>query len=328
MLRKATADAMIAGCRAGIPPGLVARGRRLRRRDPGRPDHRHRPAHYPARRLARTTIGPKEPAAGSLGPHVSERNARRRDRRWCSHCSERREALPLAPAGDVDGLLDSKHFECRVPGRDGANLVIAGVRPGAFEEDPDLRLPPLEVGAQHRHFLIVSELPAAKVLSMLAQAQLPRADGPQVAHPLSLAAGRDEVPAAIVGEQVHRGGTPLSTRPALHRKDSRPENADALPGQERDGLVEDIASEPAGGAVVIGHASQPSCRLRNELTGPLPAGPVRIPRGLRRETAILAPWLPTLRPPLARSARSSPDGCRTVSCTPTTWSWRSWTSGP
>src|SRR6266851_5056804 len=93
-------------------------------------------------------------------------------------------------------LLDSKHFECRIPGRDGPYLVIAGVWPGALEEDPDLRLPPLEVRAQHRHFLIVSELPAAKALGAPAQPQLARASGAQVTHPLSLAAGRDQVPAA------------------------------------------------------------------------------------------------------------------------------------
>src|SRR5208282_1811931 len=162
------------------------------------------------------------------------------------------------PADDV--LLDRKHLECRVLGRDGADLVVTGVWPGALEEDPDLRLPPLEVGAQHRYFLIVSELPAAKALGAPAQPQFAAADGPQVAHPLSFAAGRDQVTAAIVGEQVHRGGTPLATRPALHRKDPRAENADALPGKQRHQPVEDITREPAGCAVMIRHAGQPNQR--------------------------------------------------------------------
>jgi hypothetical protein len=77
----------------------------------------------------------------------------------------------------ADGLLDGKHLECRMPGRDGAELVIAGVWPSALEEDPYLRLPPLEVGAQHWHFLIVSELPAAKTLGAPAQPQLAHTDG-------------------------------------------------------------------------------------------------------------------------------------------------------
>src|SRR5260370_39323040 len=103
------------------------------------------------------------------------------------------------PAGiDVDGLLDRKHLEHRVFGRDGTDLVVAGVWPGALEEDPDLCLPPLEVGAQHRYFLIVSELPAAKALGAPAQPQFAGADGPQVAQPLSFTAGRDEVTAGLV----------------------------------------------------------------------------------------------------------------------------------
>src|ERR1700733_11736042 len=93
----------------------------------------------------------------------------------------------------ADGLLGRKHFERRMLGRDGAELVIAGIWPGALEEDPDLRLPPLQVGAQYRDLLIVSELPAPEVLGAPAQPQFARADRPQVPHPLSLAAGRDQI---------------------------------------------------------------------------------------------------------------------------------------
>src|SRR5260370_19150170 len=141
-------------------------------------------------------------------------------------------------AVSFESLLDRKHLECRVFGRDGADLVVAGVWPGALEEDPDLRFPPLEVGAQHRYFLIVSEFPAAKALGAPAQPQFAGADGPQVAHPLSFAAGRDQVTAAILGEQVYRGGHAFAARPALHRQDTRAENAGALPGKGRPPLVE------------------------------------------------------------------------------------------
>jgi hypothetical protein len=61
-----------------------------------------------------------------------------------------------------------------MPGRDGAELIIGRVRPGALEEDPDLGLPPLEVGAQDRYFLVVGELPAAEALGVLAQPQFAR----------------------------------------------------------------------------------------------------------------------------------------------------------
>ncbi len=58
-----------------------------------------------------------------------------------AHPAEPSGRLPRL--GDVDGLLGRKYLECRVLGRDGADLVVAGVWPGALEEDPDLRLPPL-----------------------------------------------------------------------------------------------------------------------------------------------------------------------------------------
>ena len=81
-------------------------------------------------------------------------------------------------AQTIDGLRDAKHLKRRVFGRDGAELVVAGVRPGALEEDPDLRLPPLEVGAQDRYFLVVGELPAAEALGVPAEPQLAGAGRP------------------------------------------------------------------------------------------------------------------------------------------------------
>src|SRR5215469_10602877 len=151
----------------------------------------------------------------------------------------------------VDGLFHCKHLERRVLGRDGPKFVVAGVWPGALEENPDLGLPSLQVSAQHRHLLIVSEFPAAKDLGALAQTQLARTDRPQVADPLGLAAGCHKVPAALMGEEVHWCSTPLPAGPALHCKDPRPEHTDALPGQKCHELVEDIAREPARRAVVI-----------------------------------------------------------------------------
>jgi len=44
-------------------------------------------------------------------------------------------------------LIDRKHLERRVLGRDNADLVVAQVRPGALE-DTDLGLPVFEVRAQ------------------------------------------------------------------------------------------------------------------------------------------------------------------------------------
>src|ERR1035438_5668305 len=91
-----------------------------------------------------------------------------------------------------DGLLKRKHLKRRVFRGDGADLIVARVRPGALEEDPDLGLPPLEVGAQDRYFLVVGELSASEALGTLAQPQFAGAGDPQGAHPLGFAAGGDQ----------------------------------------------------------------------------------------------------------------------------------------
>jgi DSBA-like thioredoxin domain len=89
-------------------------------------------------------------------------------------------------------LLDGEHFERRVSGRYGPDLVVAGVWPCALEEDPDFCLPPSQVGAQHRYLLLVGEFAAAEALGAPAHPQLVTARGAQVAHPLGFAAGRDQ----------------------------------------------------------------------------------------------------------------------------------------
>src|ERR1700683_5528158 len=65
-------------------------------------------------------------------------------------------------------LVRRKHLERWVLRRDGAELVVGGVRAGALEEDADLCFPPLEVGAQDRDLLVVAEFPAAEGFGPLA----------------------------------------------------------------------------------------------------------------------------------------------------------------
>src|ERR1700729_1671306 len=95
--------------------------------------------------------------------------------------------------GPAESLLGRKHLERRVLGSDGTELVVGGGWAGALEEDADLCLPPLEVGEQHWHLLVRGEFAAAEWLRALAQAQLARARGSQVAHPLRLTTGRDKI---------------------------------------------------------------------------------------------------------------------------------------
>src|SRR6266702_3171036 len=184
-----------------------------------------------------------------------------------SHARRRRDRRESPPLRAKWESIGRKHLEGRVPGGDGAELLIARVRTGALEEDPDLCLPPLQVSAQDRYLLVLAELPAAEALSTPAHPQLAGADGTQVAHPLGFAAGRDEVTAAIVGEQVHRRGTPLPARPALHRQDPGAENADALPGKECHQPVENVTRQPARRTVVIRHAASLAAVIRTGRAG-------------------------------------------------------------
>ena len=182
-------------------------------------------------------------------------------------------------------LIDTEDFERRVLGRDGAELIVAGVWPGALEEDPDLCLPPFQVGAQHRDLLVVGELSAAEALGTPAHSQFTGSGGAQVAYPLGLAAGCDEVTAATDGEQVHRRGTPLPARAALDRQDPRAQNADALPGQECHRRVENATREPSWRSVLIGHAARrsqratakPPARTDDDVSGKMPISPGRRP---------------------------------------------------
>ena len=138
-------------------------------------------------------------------------------------------------------------------GRDGADLLIGGVRADAAEEHPDFRLPPLEVGTHYRHFLIVGELAPAERLGALADPELAGAGGTQVAHPLAVAPGRKQVATPVVVEQVDRGRAPLAALAAFDREHARARDAHTVSGQEGDQPVRDVPGEPAGGAVVIGH---------------------------------------------------------------------------
>src|SRR6266545_4382061 len=175
----------------------------------------------------------------------------------CPYGCERRGVRPSRSDRRED-------FERGVLARDGTDLLVAGVGPDALEERPDLDLPPLQVRPQHRNLLLVGELPPAERLRPLADAQFPGAGRPQVAHPLALAARRYEVAVAVMLEQVHRRRPPRPTAAALHRQHARAEQAHAVPGQEGDRAVEDVAGEPAGRAVVSGHPHS---------LAPLPAGP-------------------------------------------------------
>src|SRR4051794_13727168 len=96
----------------------------------------------------------------------------------------------------------SAHLEHRVARSDAPKLGVGRVGADALEELADLPLPPAQVGAQHVDLGIVGDLDRGERLDPAADAQLTRSGGAEVANPLGLAAGRHEVAAAVVDEEV------------------------------------------------------------------------------------------------------------------------------
>src|SRR6516164_6379578 len=177
-----------------------------------------------------------------------------------------------------------EHPEDRVLGGDLAHLRVAGVRAHAFEEHADLGLPALQVGTQDRHLLPVADLERAERLAMAAANQPSLAADPNVAHPLGVPAGRDQVALAVEDEQVHRRAPPLPRASALDLEHARAPDADPQTREPRDDAVEDVLGEPAGA-------------LEMAVGGRLHA-PVEL-LGYRQERLVAADVAPRARPLLA-----------------------------
>src|SRR5262249_46334076 len=86
------------------------------------------------------------------------------------------------------------------------------------------------------------------------------AGGADVADPLGLAAGCDQVLPAVDRQEVDRSLARLAALAAPHLQHPASPHADAGAGQHLNDLVEDVAGEPAGRAVV-GRRSWGACLL-------------------------------------------------------------------
>src|SRR6185436_869718 len=76
-----------------------------------------------------------------------------------------------------------------------------------------------------------------------------------VAHPLRLAARRDDVSLAPVLERIHRRAPPLPALPAPDLEHAGAGEAHPEASESRDGWVEQVLREPSRALVVIGHGS-------------------------------------------------------------------------
>jgi len=183
-------------------------------------------------------------------------------------------------------------------------------RAHAIEEDPNLSLPALEIGAQERRLLLIGKFNSSECLNVSAEEEFTTSGNAQVAYPLCLAPGCYQVAVTAVGEQVHRGGTPLTTRPPLDPQHPRTPDADAQPGRPSYGPVEHMLSHPSGLSVVC-HAAimaqrQLSTASRWRLNLRRPPGVPNCRSGMLQNTHSIIQG----RPP-TRSAERRVRGCPT-----------------
>src|SRR5262245_29981058 len=118
---------------------------------------------------------------------------------------------PLIATPEGESLLDPEH---RVLWRDAGELAVRHVRPAQIEEAAHLEPPALQIGAQDRHLVRVSDLGCTERVASRSQTKLATPGHAQVSHPLRLAARRDQVAHSPVVEQVHWNRAPLSTLPS------------------------------------------------------------------------------------------------------------------
>src|SRR6202022_52735 len=119
------------------------------------------------------------------------------------------------------------YAEDRMIGSGAGQLLIARVRAHAAEENSDLPLPPLEIGAKPRHLLRRRKRPRCKRLGPPTDPQATRRIGAQVLHPLRVPAGCYEVPRALELKGVDRGAAPLAALAPAHLQ--HPGARDAAP---------------------------------------------------------------------------------------------------
>ena len=130
-------------------------------------------------------------------------------------------------------------------------------RPGRTRRPPR---PRPQVGAQDRHDLgRVGDLAGGDALGAPPDGELGPARDAQVAHPLGVAAGGEQVAGAVEGERVDRGRAHLAARCGRGRRAPRSRRATCRGGSgTATSRVHDAAGDEAGLLVVGGHRDRSS----------------------------------------------------------------------
>lgn len=89
-------------------------------------------------------------------------------------------------------------------------LLLWRICPNPLKEGAGLPFPALQIGAQKGRPLLGGKLLGAELLTAATDHKPPLAAGSQVAHPLRLTAGGDQVAITLKVEQIDRGAAPLS----------------------------------------------------------------------------------------------------------------------
>src|SRR5918996_350424 len=135
--------------------------------------------------------------------------------------------------------------------RDPAQLRVWRIGTDTLKERADLPGPFLEIRAEKQQLLFIGKFRGGELLRPATLAQAPLTTRPEVAHPLRLAARRDDVSLAVELKRVYRRPAPLAALAAAHFEDAGTHEAHAEAGQSCDQRVEDVLGEPSW-ALVIG----------------------------------------------------------------------------
>ena len=108
------------------------------------------------------------------------------------------------------------YCEHRVPVGDRQELIVGRLGVDPVKEDSDFDAPATEVGPKHGWLLVAFEFSAGECLGVPTEPELTGACGSEIADPVGLASGGDQVGGVANSKQVHGGGVPSPRPVALY----------------------------------------------------------------------------------------------------------------
>ena len=134
---------------------------------------------------------------------------------------------------------------------DPKEVLVGGVGTHTLKENPHLELPTAKIGPEQLGLLRIDDFDHSDGLAPRAEPQLTFASHANIANPLRQPSRCDQIPVAVMGQQVDRRRSPFAAGPSPNGKDAGAIDADSGESQQRDKAIEDIGGEPVGPDITI-----------------------------------------------------------------------------